>query len=100
MNFVNCWVQKNNNKRSLLNIYTTPCAADELAQYKNVPAGNIIIKRFGFRQTGKGFIKKMLHYFLYYTRTVLQLAVSRPGTVFYYDTISSFPAWCYKTFFN
>ncbi len=99
MNLVNCWTQKKQDNHTGLYIYSTPCAIKELSQFNSQHQG-IYIKRFGFTIAKAGFIRRLVHYIIYYFSTLFRLIITRPGTVLYYDTISSFPAYCYKRFFN
>jgi hypothetical protein len=79
------------------NIYST---------YNWVPVGeyvakasNVKLSRFGLRKVNSK-ASRGIHYLLYYLRTLMSLLVSRPSTILYYDSISSFPAIIYKRFFN
>ncbi len=98
MNLINGWAAQHPAADQPLRVYSTPCAIKELDVYQ-APRPSVEIKRFGSANT-RGLVSRLRHYLSYYIKTVVQLIGHRPDTVLYYDTISSFPAWCYKTFFN
>lgn len=62
-------------------------------------SSRISIRRFGLGRTD-GRLKRGLHYCLYYFRVLFGLIVTKPLSVLYYDSISSFPAVVYKKYIN
>ncbi len=46
-----------------------------------------------------GKVSRMLNYVSFYLGSTWYLLMKRPTTILYYETISSFPAYCYKRFF-
>jgi hypothetical protein len=59
---------------------------------------SISIKRLGRSGPGIGKVSRLLNYVLFYLGSIWHLFMKRPSTVLYYETISSFPAFCYKRF--
>ena len=98
MNFINCWIEEGDNDTSL-NVYTTPCALPTLVKFK-ASSPQVVVRRYGLAVSQPSFVLRLVHYIIYYFRTLLHLAITRPDTILYYDTISSFPACVYKLFLN
>jgi hypothetical protein len=69
---------------------------------KNFKTVNPQIKIIRMGKSGHGFgkIARLFYYFEFYVGCLLQLLLKRPFTVLYYETLSSFPAYIYKRYFN
>lgn len=61
---------------------------------------NIRIVRIGKTYNGMKALNRYYNYLLFNIRCLFSLIRLKPGKVFYYETISSFPAFLYKRFFN
>lgn len=65
-----------------------------------VPAsGNIRILRRGKQGVSRPLLRYG-NYFIFYAASLLRLIYWRPDTVMYFETLSAFPAWLYKKYFN
>lgn len=96
MNDINAFTQSLNGY-SLL-IYTTK-AYGNLNKF-SVNNINVTIKRVGFINSEKNVIIRYVNYFFFYLVTTIDLILKRPKTILYFETLSSFPAYLYKTFFK
>ena len=63
-------------------------------------ARNIQIVRLGASGQNLNIIKRYWSYFLFNTVSLLYILIKRPRSILYYETISSYPAYLYKRFFN
>ena len=78
--------------------YKITCLSTK-GQFKHTYANNKIdIKRKGNANGNKIMI--WLTYFFFNISSILSLIIKRPCSVIYYETISSFPVYIYKTFIN
>lgn len=66
----------------------------------DVNSDRIVINRIGQNTNGKNFVERLFWYTYFYIIAILQLILFKPDKVFYFETISSFPAYCYKKFFR
>ncbi|MEO8763505.1 MAG: hypothetical protein ABI416_04420 [Ginsengibacter sp.] len=82
-----------------VDVFTTSGINNMLANFKSRHP-NIRIIRFG--KSGKGIYKalRIYYYALFNLRCLLSLVINRPSKILYYETLSSFPAYFYKRFFN
>jgi hypothetical protein len=80
-------------------LLTTAGNYGALKNFKTVHP-QIRIIRMGKSGQGFGKIARLFYYFEFYVGCLLQLLLKRPSTVLYYETISSFPAYVYKRYFN
>jgi hypothetical protein len=70
---------------------------------KNIPvfqsnSKDIIIKRLA--KTGAGSTDRYRQYLRFYTGCLLQLIRTRPRRILYFETLSAYPAYLYKKYFN
>ena len=61
---------------------------------------NISIIRLGKSGPGIEKIARLFYYFKFYAGCLLQLLLKKPGTLLYYETLSSYPPYIYKRFLN
>lgn len=66
--------------------------------YHNADKINII--RLSHSGKNIGIIKRYWAYFLFNTVSLIYLLIKRPRSILYYETISSYPAYFYKRYFN
>lgn len=68
----------------------------------NIPAfqtKNVKIFRFG--KTGiKNVFLRYVNYIFFYSFSLIKLIIKKPDRVFYFETLSSYPAFLYKKYFN
>jgi hypothetical protein len=95
MNLVRTWDKINASIR--LTVYTT-AAHKQLSRFQPV-SELTTITRLGVSGRKRSMPVRLLHYLYYYLATFFRLLGTRPESVLYYDSISSFPAILYKIFF-
>lgn len=61
---------------------------------------NVLIKRFGRIDLTNHFIVRLIKYLYFNICTLFQIIYFRPEYVFYFESISAFPAIIYKRFIN
>ncbi len=94
-NFIN-ELEKKNLEQDII-ILTTAGRYKSLSRFKTVHT-KIKVFRLGQSGPGIGKMARLYYYFIFYVSAMLLLLFKRPGTVLYYETISSFPAYYYKKF--
>jgi hypothetical protein len=82
-----------------ITVITTKASVEILKKIVS-PAANIRIIRFGYSGQHIGVIKKYWTYFFFNLGALLYLLWNKPTVLFYYETISSFPAYLYKRYLN
>ena len=72
---------------------------NELTDY-NARETRVEIVRFADLFRGLGQLSRFLNYLSFYFVCTYNLLRHSPSVVFYYETLSSFPVYLYKKFFN
>jgi hypothetical protein len=80
-------------------VYTTRSAAFNLGQFETGHK-NIRLIRLGKSGGRSNALQRAWNYGLFYLGCFGYLVVKRTRRILYYETISAFPAWCYRRFFN
>ena len=96
MNFIRYWEDQRPEEK--LFVYTTNCFSD-LPVFKT-SSDRIIIKRFIKSRKQVNFFSKLGKYMSFYGGVLWDMIRVKPKRIFYYETISSFPATAYKKFFS
>ncbi|MDB5280370.1 MAG: hypothetical protein JWR61_5325 [Ferruginibacter sp.] len=88
-----------NTGENKITVFTTTGTFKELDLF--VPFNTAIrIVRLGKSGQGINSFSRLHSYMLFYFGCISHLAIRRPKKILYYETISSFPAWFYRRFFN
>lgn len=96
-NFIRVLESKSNYQK----IYVlTTCSNVNTLKKITSNSNKVKIIRFGISGQKLGVIKRYISYLLFYTGCILYLILKRPSAILYYETISSFPAYLYRRFFN
>jgi hypothetical protein len=82
-----------------ITVITTDSAVPALKKIIS-PAANIRIIRFGLSGQNISRFKKYWTYFLFNAGSLVYLLLKKPGSLLYYETISSLPAHLYKKYVN
>ncbi len=88
---------KNDSKKIF--VFTTHTNVDVLKEFDSHSEKTKII-HLGISGQKLGKIKRYSSYLFYYVGSLIYLILKRPAAIFYYETISSYPAYLYKRFFN
>ena len=80
-------------------VYTTSPGKKDVLPFQ-VKGGKISIRRIASIDGQQGAFSRYLNYLLFCLGSLFGLLRIRPGKVLYFESLSSFPAWCYKKFFN
>lgn len=65
--------------------------------YQNI---SINVKRFTSPCASDNSILRIFKYFQFFISTLLSIVIERPETILYYESISAWPAYIYKRYFN
>ncbi|HSZ87668.1 MAG TPA: hypothetical protein VK787_16660 [Puia sp.] len=60
---------------------------------------NIRIFRFG-KSGERNVFFRYFNYFIFYSFSLIKLIIKKPNRIFYFETLSSYPAFLYKKYFN
>lgn len=96
MNLLNFLSEEKGGDR--IEVITTSAAKSVLPQYR--APGKISIKRAGRTGLSMPAASRYFNYFLFNSYCLLRLLVTRPEQVLYYETLSSYPPYLYKRYFN
>ncbi len=96
-NLLNVLGKKNAEKR--ITVLTTNVSVSTLKNIEYCSPG-IKIKRLGVSGIQIGTFKRYLTYFYFNIGALVTLIFKRPESLLYFETISSFPAYLYKKYFN
>jgi hypothetical protein len=80
-------------------VITSLCTNLNLRPF-SLPNGNSKIFRSGIFNGKDKKILRYLNYLFFFTSSLVRLIIIRPKKILYFETISSFPAYLYKRFFN
>lgn len=83
-------------KTNVLTTHTTFTGLKKIDQKLD----NIRIIRLATSGQNRSFIKRYWSYFFFNAASLIYLMIKRPRTILYYETISSYPVYLYKRFFN
>ena len=80
-------------------VFTTKAFRGKQGPYL-VTGKKIHILRLGVSGSGMNPISRFWNYGVFFMGTFFYLVAKKPVRILYYETISSFPAWLYRKFFN
>ncbi|MBS1743299.1 MAG: hypothetical protein JST81_09715 [Bacteroidetes bacterium] len=80
-------------------VLSTTASEVRLPQF-NSPATNISIRRLAKFGMARGAFSRYLNFIKFYLGSFFLLLRHRPARILYYETLSSFPVFLYKNFFN
>ncbi len=86
-------------KRHNISVLTTGTTVSILKQFETASA-TIRILRFGQSGQNLKLFKRYWSYFYFNVGSLVYLLLKRPMSVLYYETISSWPVYLYKRYFN
>ncbi|MGI8582083.1 MAG: hypothetical protein ACR2KX_07800 [Chitinophagaceae bacterium] len=80
-------------------VLTTGTTVSVLKQFESA-SDHVSIKRLGQSGQKLNLFKRYLSYFFFNIGSLVYLLLQRPKNIMYYETISSYPVYLYKRFFN
>jgi hypothetical protein len=96
-NFLHLLESRNDGKE--IYIFTTRTNVSSLKKIVST-SGKIKIIRLGISGQNLNSFKRYISYGCFYIGSLIYILYKRPSAILYYETLSSYPAYLYKRFFN
>lgn len=93
------YLEKKPGTKTKIVIISTKTSAAGMKEFKTV-SGNVNVIRFGRLNKNDSAFLRLLNYGIFYICSLLKLLSSSPQKILYYETLSSFPVFVYKKYFN